>query len=156
MPRVRALLIALAAALAGCGGGDDPQSEVDAVAEAMKSAASAVADRNGEKACSYLTEDGQRQAMLRFGGGAAAQAGGVSCGTFVNRTTVFLTPLDRQRIEDLQPTRISVDGTSASGTLATPAGGPGGQPMSVGLNLQKVDGDWRISGFTDVSGAPGG
>lgn len=149
------LAITLALALAGCGGGDGgSQSDVDAVAETLTSAAKAVADRDGDRACSHLTPDGQRQAILQFGGGA--QLGNVDCGTFVNRSTVFLTPLDRERIENLQAANVTVNGTSASGTLATPAGGPPGQPMSVSFNLQKVGGDWKISGFTDVQGAPGG
>ena len=132
---------------AGCGGSDAPQSEADAVAKLLTDAAKAVADKDGGKACGYLTPDAQRQAVLSAG---VAQAfGNLDCAALVDRATAFLTPLDRKQIESLEPSNVMVSGTSASATLA-------GGNTSVQLNLQKSGDDWKISGFSDAVGIPGG
>ena len=117
----------------------------------LKDAAAAVADGDGDKACGYLTPDAQRQAQLQFGFGQLAQA---DCPTAVKRATAFMAPLDREQIESLEPQNVQVNGGSASATMATSVG-TSGQGMSVGLSLQKVGEDWKISGFSDVRGAPG-
>lgn len=131
--------------VAGCGGGGAPKSDADAVSQVLKDAAKALADGDGDKACSYLTPDAQRQAQLQIGAGALGQ---VDCPTLVKRGTAFLTPLDRKQIESLEPTNVQVNGTSASATMARP-------PTSVQLNLQKVGEDWKISGFANAVGVPG-
>lgn len=141
----------LAAVLAGCGGGGAPKTDADAVAQVLKDAAKAVADKDGSKACSYLTPDAQRQAALQVGAG---QLGSVDCPTLVNRATAFLSPLDREQIKDLQPANVVVNGTSASATLATTTGSAQ-QPMSVQLSLTKIGSDWKISGFSNEQGLPG-
>src|SRR3954451_17876557 len=140
--------VLLAVVLAGCGGSDAPKTDADAVAQVLKDAAKAVASKDGDKACSYLTPDAQRQAQLQVGAG---QLGSVDCPTLVKRATAFLSPLDRQQIKNLQPANVLVNGTSASATLASPTGSP--QPgMSVQLNLTKVGSDWKISSFTNEQG----
>jgi hypothetical protein len=115
-------------------------------------AAGAVAKGDGDKACSYLTPDAQRQAQLQLGAGAL---GDTDCPTLVKRTAVFLTPLDEKQIESLQPASVQVSGTSASATMSTQAGTAGSSSMSVQLNLQKVGQDWKISGFSNAVGLPG-
>jgi hypothetical protein len=131
---------------AGCGGGG-PKSDSDAVVQVLKDAAKAVADKDGEKACGYLTPDAQRQAVLTVG---AAQAfGNIDCATLVNRATAFLSPLDRKQIESLEPANVTVNGAAASARMA-------GRATSVDLNLQKVGQDWKISGFSNAQGLPGG
>ena len=137
------------ALLAGCGGGGGSASDTDAVAQTLKSATSALASGDGGKACGYLTPDAQRQAQLQAG---IAALGTTDCPTMVNRATAFMSPLDRKQIESLEPSNIAVNGDSASATVATQVGG---SPMSVDLNLQKVDGDWKISGFRNEVGLPG-
>ena len=140
-------------AAAGCGGGG-PKSDADAVAQTLKSAASAVSKGDGDKACGYLTADAQRQAALQVG---AEQAFGlIDCPTLVNRATAFLTPLDRKQIQSLEPANVQVSGTSASATLASGAVAAQGQPVSIQLNLVKVGQDWKISGFSNAQGLPGG
>jgi hypothetical protein len=119
----------------------------------LKDAAGAVADSDGDKACSYLTPDAQRQAQLQVGAGVL---GNVDCPTLVKRATAFMAPLDKEQIKDLQPQNVQVNGDSASATLATNTGAPAGQGISVQLNLQKVNGDWKISGFQNAVGLPGG
>ena len=144
--------ILLAAVLAGCGGSSAPKTDADAVAQTVKNAAKAVAHQDGDKACSYLTADAQRQAELQVGFG---QLGSVDCPTLVKRATAFMSPLDRKQIEDLQPTNVVVNGNTASATLATQTGSA--QPgASVQLNLTKVGNDWKISGFANAQGLPGG
>jgi hypothetical protein len=137
--------------LAGCGGGG-PKTDADAVAQTLKDAAGAVADRDGDKACGYLTADAQRQAALQVGNGVL---GSVSCPALIAQATAFLTPLDRQQIKDLQPSNVQVSGTSASATMATSAGAEQGSGISVQLNLTKIGGDWKITGFQNAVGLPG-
>ena len=132
--------------LAGCGGGGGPKSDADAVAQTVTDAAKAVAGKDGDKACSYLTADAQRQAQLQVGAGAL---GDVDCPTLVNRATAFLSPLDKKKIESLMPTNVQVNGTAASATMA-------GEGISVQLNLQKAGDGWKISGFANAVGLPGG
>ncbi len=144
--------VALVALLAGCGGSSAPQTDADAVAQVLKDAASAVANRDGSKACGYLTPDAQRQAELQVASGAL---GLLDCPTFIDRAIAFLTPLDKTQIESLEPSNIQVSGTSASATLASQAGAAPGQGISIQMNLQKVGSDWKISGFTNATGLPG-
>jgi hypothetical protein len=141
----RTVLLVALALVAGCGGGGGPKSDADAVAETVTSAAKAVASEDGDKACSYLTPDAQRQAELQVGAGVLGQA---DCPTLVNRATAFLTPLDKKRIESLTPANVMVNGAAASATLA-------GQGMSVQLSLQKTSDGWKISGFSNAVGLPG-
>jgi len=115
------------------------------VAQTVTNAAKAVADQDGEKACGYLTADAQRQAILQTGAGVLGQ---VDCPTLVNRATAFLSPEDKKKIGELQPTNVQVNGSSASTTLAA-------QGTSIQLNLQKVGSDWKISGFANAVGLPG-
>ena len=140
------------ALLAGCGGGA-PKSDADQVAQVLESAAKAVANGDGDKACSYMTPDAQRQAALQVGSGVLGQ---VDCPTLVKRATAFLSPLDKKQIEDLQPQNLQVNGTSASATLAANPDPQVGTGMSVQLNLQKIGTDWKISGFVNEQGLPGG
>jgi hypothetical protein len=147
----RTVCFLLVALLAGCGGGG-PKTDADAVSQVLKDAAKAVADSDGDKACSYLTPDAQRQAQLQVGAGALGQ---VDCPTLVKRATAFMNPLDRKQIKSLQPSNIQLNGTSASATMATQAGAPPGQGISVQLTLQKVGEDWKISGFSNAAGLPG-
>jgi hypothetical protein len=140
-----------AAVLAGCGGGG-ANTDADAIAQVTRNAAKAVADKDGDKACGYLTPEAQRQAELQVGFG---QLGSVDCPTLVKRATAFLSPIDREQIKDLQPTNIQINGTSASTTMTTQTGSAQ-QGMSVQLNLTKVGSDWKISGFANEQGLPGG
>ena len=145
MPNRTVWLVAIAL-VAGCGGGGAPKSDAEAVGQVVKDAAQAVADRDGDKACGYLTPDAQRQAQLQVGAGAL---GNVDCPTLIERATAFLTPLDRKRIESLEPANVQVNGSSASATAAA-------EGTSIQLNLQKTGDDWKISGFANAVGLPGG
>jgi hypothetical protein len=136
----------MAVLLVGCGGGGAPKSDADAVAETVTSAARAVADQDGDKACGYLTADAQRQAELQTGAGVLGQ---VDCPTLVTRATAFLSPLDKKRLGELRPANVQVNGNAASATLAA-------EGTSIQLNLQKLGGDWKISGFANAVGLPGG
>jgi hypothetical protein len=120
----------------------------------LKDAAEATAKGDGDKACGHLTDEAQRQALLQLG--SAGGPGTTSCSQLVGRAQFFLTPLDKERIKDLEATEISVNGTSASATLRGNAGEQPGQATVVPLNLAKIDGDWKISGFGQASGLPGG
>jgi hypothetical protein len=123
------------------------------VTTALKDAVGAVADADGNKACGYLTPDAQRQAVLQLGSGVLNN---VDCATLVRRATAFMSPLDLEQIRNLEPQNVQVNGTQASATVATPAGGPpDSRPMSVQLTLTKVEGDWKISGFRNAVGLPG-
>jgi hypothetical protein len=75
-------LLAAAILYAGCGGGGGPKTDPDAIAQVLKDAAKAAADGDGDKACSYLTPDAQRQVVLQTGAGVLGQA---DCSTSVKR-----------------------------------------------------------------------
>ena len=139
--------------VAGCGGGAAPKTDADAVAQVLKDAAKAAADGDGDKACGYLTPDAQRQAVLEVAGG---QLGDTDCSQAVSRAQLILSPLEKKQLGSLEPSNVQVNGAVASATMGTSAGTAGGQTMSVQLNLQKVGQDWKISGFVNQQGLPGG
>jgi hypothetical protein len=55
----------------------------------------------------------------------------------------------------MEPSNIQLNGASASATMATTAGSAPGGGFSVQLNLQKVGGEWKVSGFVNAQGLPG-
>jgi hypothetical protein len=140
------------ALLAGCGGGG-PKTDSDAVAQVLKDAVKAGAKGEGDKACGFLTPDAQRQAVLQTGLGVL---GDTDCATAVKRVQFVLTPLDKKRLESLEPANVAINGTAASATMATSKGLADGQAISVEVNLQKVGSDWKISGFSGQQGLPSG
>ncbi len=144
------MTIALLAA--GCGGGG-PKTDADAVSQVVKDAAKAVANGDGGKACGYLTPAAQQQAAQQVGGGLLA---GSDCPTLVKRATAFMAPLDKQQIESLQPANVVVNGTSASASVSTRTGTAQAGGISVQLTLTKTGSDWKISGFENAQGLPGG
>ena len=150
----RALLgLTVAAAVAtGCGGGG-AKSDPEAIARVLKSAAQATAKGDGDKACADLTADAQRQALFQLG--SQGGPGMTSCSQLVGRAQFFLTPIDKQRIKNLEAADVRVNGTGASATLRGEGEQPG-QAISVPVHLTKVDGDWKISGFGQATGLPGG
>jgi hypothetical protein len=130
--------ILLVAVLAGCGG-SAPQSDPDAIAKVLKDAAGAVADRDGDKACGYLTAEAQQQ-VVQLAGGAF---GGTDCAGVVKLVSATFAPLDRKQIEDAEPQNITVTGTTASAVVVVP--NPSNQGPSVQVTLQKVGSDWKIA-----------
>jgi hypothetical protein len=137
---------------AGCGGGG-AQTDPDAISSVLRDAAAAAAKGEGDKACGHLTGDAQRQAVLQLG--SAGGPGTTSCAQLVGRAQFFLTPLDKQRIKGLQATDVRVNGANASATLRG-AADPNATPVVVAVNLAKVGGDWKVSGFGQAAGLPGG
>jgi hypothetical protein len=130
------LVIAL---LAGCGGGGGPKSDPDAIHDLLTNAAGAVADRDGDKACSYLTPQAQQQVVALAGGAF----GGSDCAGVVKLVTATLAPVDRKQIEDAQPQNVAVTGTTATAAIVVPS--PDNQGQSIRLTLQKIGDDWKIS-----------
>jgi predicted small lipoprotein YifL len=143
---------ALLLALSGCGGGG-PKTDADAVAQTLKDAAKQASEGKGDEACAHLTPDAQRQAVLQVGAGVLGNA---DCPQIVKRAQFALTPLDKQRIKSLQPSNVVVNGTAASATMSTDTASAPGQGILLQLTLQKVGGDWKISGFVNQQGLPGG
>lgn len=126
------------ALLAGCGGGG-PKSDPDAILDLLKSAAGAVADRDGDKACGYLTPEAQQQVLQLAGGAFDAQ----DCPSVVKLVAGTLAPLDRRQIEDAEPQNIVVTGTTATAEVVVPSAD--NQGPTVQLTLQKIGSDWKVS-----------
>lgn len=135
-------LIALAL-LAGCGGGA-PKSDPDQISQLLKDAAKALADRDGSKACGYLTPVAQQQ-LVSLAGSAF---GGTDCAGVVKLATATLAPLDRKQIEDAQPQNIEVTGLAATAEVALPSAT--NQSAPVRLALQKTSDGWRISALANL------
>jgi hypothetical protein len=145
-------LIAAALVAAGCGGGT--KTDPEAIASMLKDSANATAKGDGDKACSYLTADAQRQVVFQLA--SAGGPGTTTCSQLVGRAQFFLSPLDKDRIKDVEATDIQVSGTSASATLRGKVSPDAGQPIVVRVNLAKDAGGWKISGFGQAAGLPGG
>ena len=132
-----------AAALAGCGGGDEPASETEAVAEMLRTAATAAGEADTDKACEYLSDRARAQVVLRTGG----RLGNVDCSAAVGRALLFLGPDERRRIGELQPTDIRLAGGSGTAVMRSPATQQ--NPIVAGLSVAKEGDDWKIAGFAD-------
>jgi hypothetical protein len=129
------------AVLGGCGGGG-PKSDPDQISQVLRDAAKAIADRDGAKACGYLTPEGQQQVVTIAG----SAFGGADCPSIVKLATATLAPLDRTQIDDAQPQNIVVTGTSATAEIVIPSANNQNPPVS--LALQKTADGWRIASLS--------
>jgi hypothetical protein len=127
--------------LVGCGGGG-PKSDPDAIHDLLKNAAQAIADRNGQTVCGYLTPEAQQQVLQLAGGEFDAS----DCAGAVKFETAALAPLDRKQIEDAEPQNIQVTGNTATAQVVAPS--PDNQGRAVQVSLQKTPDGWRVSAFT--------
>jgi hypothetical protein len=134
----RTICLIAIAVLAGCGGGG-PKSDPDAIHDLLKRAANAVSDRDGDKACGYLTPEAQQQVVQLAGGGF----GGTDCAEVVKVVSATFAPIDRKQIEDAEPQNVTVTGTTATAEVVVPSANNHGP--SVQLTLQKAGSDWKIS-----------
>lgn len=147
MRRLAVLATTAGLALAGCGGDDekkkdaggdrgyaDPSAEVRSVLEGYFAA---LADGDGDKACSYLSKAGIEK---------IEQAGGSDCGKVVGAGVeqTGTTPYEKVEIS-----RIEVDGDSASSHYVLSVQG---QDVEADQKLVKEDGEWRL----EANAPPGG
>jgi hypothetical protein len=139
----RTVCFFLIALLAGCGGGG-PKSDPDQITQVLKDAAHAVADRDGGKACGYLTPQAQQQVVSLAG----AAFGGSDCAGVVNLATATLAPLDRNQIKDAQAQNINVTGAIATAEVILPNATD--QTAPVRLTLQKTSDGWRIAALANL------
>jgi hypothetical protein len=144
--RLRTFCVIAIALVAGCGGGG-PKSDPDQISQLLKDAANAVADRDGSKACGYLTPEAQQQVVSLAA--AAAAFGGADCASIVKIATATLAPLDRKQIEDAQPQNIAVNGPVATAQIAVASANNQPSPP-VQLSLQKTSDGWKISALANL------
>jgi len=134
--RRTAVLLAAAALAVGCGSSDDSDPE-DEITNAVTDYYVALAQRDGEKACSLLTEM-QRTRRDQDGG----------CEKAVADEDKNLMPSSLEA-EDVEVVDIQVDGDSAragariSARLTRPPEGPEERTLE-SITLKRVDGEWLI------------
>ena len=127
--RGRAACLCLALPLAGlgaCGGGDE-----DKVGDVVRGYLDAVADRDGKRACAFLTRDAQLRTFRRRRAHAGADHPAEACATVVG---TFGPLFGVGRIRDVDVNRIAVDGDRARARAA-----------GFRVRLEKVEGEWRLS-----------
>jgi hypothetical protein len=130
-----ALLATAALGVVGCGGDDsggggDDESQIRDV---VRNYAAAIADKDGDTACGFLTESARKQVEAA---GAALDADG--CGEVMEKVTAQASDADRQQLKDAEVVSVKVDGDRA--TVQVKAGDETGDPST----LIKEDGEWRI------------
>ena len=120
-----ALIAALAFGGLGCGGGGDS----DEVKDTVKSFFSALADRDGKKACSLLSKS-----LV-----ASAQVGGGDCAKSVKAVAAQAVP-DNKRSEarDIDVTDVKIKGSTATAF----AKGKKGKRQ---VTLLKEGGKWKLA-----------
>lgn len=114
----------------GGGGGGDDESQIRDV---VTSYAKAVADRDGDQACGYLTDAARKQLEAV---GPAIGANG--CPDIMVKVTESASDKEREQLGDLKVTSVEVDGDHA--TVEVEAAGRKGDPST----LIKQDGTWKI------------
>jgi hypothetical protein len=130
MNRIRLSVLLAVLALAGCGGGgSDEPSNPEATVQAYLNA---LADNEGEEACGFLTPDIRRQIV--------EQAGSPSCPEAVADFNEFLGE-DADLLKDAVVDDVVVRGDSASANVT------GVVADSVEVELERIDGEWRIATF---------
>ena len=126
--RAYALCLALASASLGAcvGGGDD-----DKVEDTVRGYLAAVADRDGDRACRFLTRDAQLRAFRTRRAHAGADHPAEACASVVESFGPLYGPARVRRVE---VSRIEVEGDRAQARA-------GGFPVK----LEKAEGQWKIS-----------
>jgi hypothetical protein len=137
-PKRRKSLAALAMALAitawGCGSSDE-----DKVAESVQAYLGALADGDGEEACSHLSGNGQRE-LVGFVSQQLPEIGTISCPEVVEQLSGTIGPDEKPRLEDAEVTNVEINGDAATATI---------EGATVSPMLVKSGDDWLIdSGFT--------
>ena len=131
------------ALLAGCGGGA-PKTDAEQISQVLKDAAGALADRDGAKACGYLTPQGQQQVVTLAG----PAFGGSDCASIVQLATATLAPLDRSQIKDAEPQNVAITGAQATADVVPPSATDNAAPVHV--TLQKTADGWRIAALANL------
>ena len=111
--------------VAACGGGDDEGDAEDTVREFT----TALADKDGKKACDQLAEDAKNQ----------FEQSGQKCEDLLQLAFASISEEERNQLRDIEPD-VSVDGDNA--TAKVPNIGEEGDSE---IKLKKEDGDWKIS-----------
>jgi hypothetical protein len=111
------------AAFAGCGpfGGDSPE-------DVIKDFSEAVADGDGGKACDLVTDDYKEE------------IGGDNCEEQVEQIGEAASDEEKDKLRDVEVSDVEEDGDKA--TAKVKAEGEDEDEVE----LEKVDGDWKISG----------
>lgn len=136
-PLVPLGLLALALLVAVVGIAAAPAaSEQDQITTTVQDFAAAVDERRGEDACALLTPAAARR--------TAASIGTLSCATVV-RSFGYAGDTRALRAAKLRGVEVRGDrATVAPDQLIV----PGGRPFGPGISLRRIDGAWRVSGFT--------
>jgi hypothetical protein len=137
-----AILATAALGVVGCGGdsGGDDESQVKDV---VTSYANAIADRDGDKACGYMTEAAQKQVEA-----AGKALGADGCGEVIEKVTEDASDKEKDQLKDIEVTSVKIDGDRA--VVQVKAAGETGDPS----NLVKEDGDWKIDADNASSERP--
>ena len=133
--------LAVATALAGCGGGKSARDRVKSI---VTTYLTALADGDGATACAVLT-DGQQQAVV--GAAAAAGVSSGSCARVLGGIAATLDAGAKSKLREARVTSVSVHGSRA---IVRVAGG------SAAAELEKRSGRWLIAGGVTPSSVSGG
>ncbi len=133
-----ALLSTAALAVAGCGdddsgGGGGGGGDESQIRDVVSSYATAIADRDGDTACGYLTDAAREQLET-----LAKTLDVDGCPAVMEKVTEGVSGDDRDKLGNIDVTSVKVDGDHA--TVQIEAAGEKGDPST----LVKQDGDWRI------------
>jgi hypothetical protein len=124
-----AVLICLAAALAGCGGGDDKKDAQQTVRDFV----TALRERDADTFCDkLLTKD-----FLGQFSGATGDKAKDAC----KRELRSVTGLQQVRLVKIERTKVDGDNASVTAVIRRQ-----GQPLKQVYRLKKEDGDWKLSG----------
>jgi hypothetical protein len=116
------------ASLGGCGGGE---SEDEKVADAVHGYLAAVADRDGRRACRFLTREAQLRTFTRRRAHAGRDHPAQACAAVVGSFASLYGP---GRIRRVTVSRIAVAGDSARA-----------RADRFRVRLEKVQGDWKLA-----------
>ena len=133
-----ALVLLVALAASGCGGGSD-QPDPDAARSAVSDFAKAFGAGDGGKACDLLTSTAQAAIVKRVKVLAAA----TDCPTAIERLHDAAGSQVTGAFSTAKVTDVQVKGDTATARLVS-----GGHSTSVALTKQ--DGDWRLTGVPGV------
>ena len=134
MKRATSALVAMALAIAGCGGGSDKGSDQEQVTAAVTDFAHAFGKGDGSKACDLLTPGARDAFVTRI----ASLVGTSDCSEAIGKLPAVAGANVTGPFQTATVDSVKVNGDSATARLN--AGG-----HSATVTLQKRDGDWLLT-----------
>jgi hypothetical protein len=127
------VLVALAAFVAGCGGGSSDESEIEST---LTGYLNDFVTGDGQGACEAMTGPESRRVIEGIADSEPAM-GSLSCPEVMTKVSEDLSASVKEALENVEIGDVKVSGSTATAEI-----GPGGEPA----RFEKINGSWYVAG----------